>query len=268
MLQFLILALTVLTPTEEEFLKKDSDNLQGVEKARWEELAMRKFLIDEGGMLLKPGTPRGTIIFVNCGTKADNVRLEPAIKRIKDSLNYDVRLISGKTGVTLASAGTRRAELDTQLAIFIVESDELPAFVTCPDEGFALVNVAKLADEKTKPGFLAARLRKEMLRAYAYMTAGSSYGSSLYNRIDMPEKFDDIASEEIPVDLKIRTHRYLSALGYKERQEMTYRELLALGCEIMPTNDYQKAIWDKVHSIPSKPMKITFDPAAQKPVVK
>jgi len=27
-----------------------------------------------------------------------------------------------------------------------------------------------------------------------------------------------------------------------------------------PTNEYQKIVWDKVHAIPQKPMKIEFDP--------
>ncbi len=35
-----------------------------------------------------------------------------------------------------------------------------------------------------------------------------------------------------------------------------------------PTNEYQKAIWDKVHATPSKPIKITYDKDKQKPVVK
>ena len=27
-----------------------------------------------------------------------------------------------------------------------------------------------------------------------------------------------------------------------------------------PTNEFQKAVWDKVHAIPQNPMKIEFDP--------
>ena len=31
-----------------------------------------------------------------------------------------------------------------------------------------------------------------------------------------------------------------------------------------PTNEYQRAIWNDVHKIPEKPMKIDFDPAKGK----
>jgi len=47
-----------------------------------------------------------------------------------------------------------------------------------------------------------------------------------------------------------------------------YRASYAAACQEgwapPPTNEYQRAIWNDVHKIPEKPMKIDFDPAKGK----
>ena len=40
----------------------------------------------------------------------------------------------------------------------------------------------------------------------------------------------------------------------------TYKNACEQGWAPAPTNDIQKAIWDKVHAVPKNPMKIEFDP--------
>ena len=39
----------------------------------------------------------------------------------------------------------------------------------------------------------------------------------------------------------------------------TYKKACQEGWVSAPTNDIQKAIWDKVHAAPKNPMKIEFD---------
>ena len=41
---------------------------------------------------------------------------------------------------------------------------------------------------------------------------------------------------------------------------MTYKEACEEGWAPAPTNEIQKAIWDKVRATPKNPMKIEFDP--------
>lgn len=43
-----------------------------------------------------------------------------------------------------------------------------------------------------------------------------------------------------------------------------YSEACQEGWAPPPTNEFQKAIWDKVHAIPDKPMTIEFDPKKDK----
>ena len=248
MLLCILLAVAALTPADNALLEKDESTLKGDERARYAELAMRKFLIEEGGAMVKPGTPKGVIKFINCQTFVDVKRLASIPEYVESATRFDVRLESRKATVTLANARQMRKESNAEVAVFIVNDPSLPALTVCPDEGYAFVNVGGLGNAETKPSFLAARTRKEMLRAFAYMTAGSRYGTPLYRRIEDPKELDEQADEDFPVDITMRAHIYLSALGFKERIESTYKELIESGLDIAPTNEYQKAIWEKVQN--------------------
>ena len=44
----------------------------------------------------------------------------------------------------------------------------------------------------------------------------------------------------------------------------TYKRACREGWAPTPTNDVQRAIWEKVHAIPDKPLTIEFDPKIDK----
>ncbi len=52
----------------------------------------------------------------------------------------------------------------------------------------------------------------------------------------------------------------MTKAGVLPPRRMTYKQACKAGVAPSPTNDIQKAIWDEVHSIPQKPIKIEFDP--------
>ena len=47
-------------------------------------------------------------------------------------------------------------------------------------------------------------------------------------------------------------------------ESFTHKKACQEGWAPAPTNDVQKAIWEKVHAIPDKPMTIEFDPKKDK----
>ena len=51
-------------------------------------------------------------------------------------------------------------------------------------------------------------------------------------------------------------------LGVAVRRRVSYHKACEEGWAPAPTNDIQRAIWDKVHAIPDKPITIEFDPGA------
>ena len=65
-----------------------------------------------------------------------------------------------------------------------------------------------------------------------------------------------------------KMQRFLKRFGVKKEAKIPYRVAAQQGWAPAPTNDIQKAVWDEVHAIPKKPVKIQYDKDRQKPVVK
>ncbi len=74
----------------------------------------------------------------------------------------------------------------------------------------------------------------------------------------------DTVQEFIPIDMANRYTSYLATLGVKPAHERTYRQACKEGWAPPPTNDIQRAIWQKVHKIPDNPMTIEYDPKKDK----
>ena len=54
--------------------------------------------------------------------------------------------------------------------------------------------------------------------------------------------------------------KFLPEIGFSPAAVATYLTACSEGWAPAPTNDVQKAIWEKVHAIPKQPIKIDFDP--------
>lgn len=202
-----------------------------------------------GGTVEIPGTGSGAIRFVNAQKRVADFDEAKLLSNLTRYLKYNAKLVTGDA-VTPATAGNAMKKVDATVAIFIVDDPTLPQMLTAPEDRWAIVNVAKLAVDNPKPQFLAARTRKETLRALAFLTATSTYETSpLMSPIaQKPADLDEIAGERYPVDVTMRMHNYLKKIGVTQREFATYREALTDGCDIAPTNDYQKAIYEEVKS--------------------
>ena len=69
----------------------------------------------------------------------------------------------------------------------------------------------------------------------------------------MPNKFIHPASF-------FKARPYFDMCGVTPARKGTYEAACQQGWAPAPTNDIQKAIWDKIHAVPATPMKIEFDP--------
>ena len=218
-----------------DILKIPYNKLTDAQRKERDEVMYWSSLIEDGGEMRMPGTPSGTIRYINLQKKVPAEKLKRVLKAFEPSLRYDIAIVDADCAATLK--------------INIVDKPDAPALLVAPDDAWAQVNVAKLGDEKTKPPFLAARTRKEMLRAFAYLTAGSTYGMALYQKPESLKSFDDIADEDFSIDIIMRATKYLGAMGVRPIEESTYKSVLFAGYDIAPTNEYQKAIYENVKKV-------------------
>ena len=147
------------------------------------------------------------------------------------------------------------------VGVALVESDTLPSLLAAPETGWAIVNVTVItagADDQDA----AARLRKEVLRSFAFVAGGcySPFGDFLMRDIIDPKNLDVVPQEEFSIAALQRFSQSLGKYKITPWYETTYLKACEEGWAPASTNEYQKAIWDKVHAIPKNPMKIEYDP--------
>ena len=78
--------------------------------------------------------------------------------------------------------------------------------------------------------------------------------------VDSLSDLDSIPGLDFALDIEARIVNNMNETEVKPYRIAKYSEAVQEGWAPAPTNEFQKAIWDKVHAMPATPMKIEFDP--------
>ena len=219
-----------------------------------------------GGMIQRPNAHPGKFVFVNAQGRVAASNLTETVGFLKKMLHANIVLEDGKP-VTATTAGAAREEAKADVAIFLVDDKVMPDMMLVSPEGkWAIVNVTALMADGTAQPYAAARLNKEMVRAFAYVAGGcgSEFAGNLLDHIVRPDQLDSYAEARPPMDVMAKVSRRLPQLGVTPQRMTTYQQACKEGWAPPPTNDVQKTIWNEVRQLPAKPIKIEFDPAKGK----
>ena len=150
-------------------------------------------------------------------------------------------------------------------AVYVVEVIDDPGVVhpltIWPESRKAQVNIAPLARGAGEEEKLESRTLKEVSRAIALLAGGGSqYPGTLAGTEGEAAGADKFKGFQMPPDVFLRIGTNLRALDVRPERRITYLEAVQEGWAPPPTNDVQRAIWRKVHSLPDKPITIEFDP--------
>lgn len=220
------------------------------------EINTPEMLAKTGGRVMKPGTQKGEIVCLNCQKSAQKEWIEEVVTYYGELTKFNVRLDEGE-GFSFPAP-----KLVGDATVFVVDNPELPTLLTAPEDKWAVVNVAKLKTEKEP--FFAARVKKETSRAFAFLTCGggSMYPGNIGSGVSGVADLDKIVDFRFPNDMANRCRNYMKPFGITPGFVTTYLSACNHGWAPAPTNDIQKAIWDKVHKLPTEPIKI--EPEAKK----
>lgn len=222
------------------------------------------------GLLEKRGSARGKVV-VALTTDAMTVSnatasVDELVRELRADYVFEVvRMAPGAPSEIM-----RRTE--ATVAVVFTEDDVNPALLVAPDEHWALVNVRALArglaTDRARERFLPSRCSKQLKRAFVAACGGfaSSFKGNIMNVRETADL--DLCPDLLPVDRISAALAHMRLLKMRPRDWYTYEDACEEGWAPAPTNDVQKAIWDKVHNPPTKPLKITYDRDKQKPVVK
>ena len=146
--------------------------------------------------------------------------------------------------------------------VAIVEDPSLPRLLVANEEHVALVNTLGLDADKPMDIVLARRIRLEILRAFGYCfgAAETPFPGCVLKGCSTVSDLDMTKGETFAGDVDNRIREHLKGLGVLPWRLYSYKRACIEGWAPAPTNEYQKAIWDKVHAMPKNPLKIEFDP--------
>jgi hypothetical protein len=205
-----------------------------------------------GGRVVRPGTLVGRIVCVDC---QDGVPKEV----VADASAAFAALAKVRVDVEAGSFAWPSPAVVGNASLFVVDDAALPPLVSAPESRWAMVNVAPLrAGRGSESAYFAARVRKELTRGFALLAGAqdSSFPNSLLGCMTDPSRLDDFADTRLPVDVAKRFSSYVRGYGITPAEEVSYLQAVKEGWAKAPTNDVQKAIWDKVHKMPTEPLKI------------
>jgi len=232
--------------------QKVKQELTPEEKQRRREAAKQRRYVRTGGLVQAPYKGR-VVSVVNMGKDVDAKILAEFAQTVEAGLRFPVEVGLSRS----ANAG---------IVLEVRDSDYPAAFIVAPENGYAMVNVAKLRADGASGDKLNDRLFKELWRSLVYLLGGGNnpQPNCIMKPITSPRELDAFTSRcPCPLSFTFVTDA-AKRFGVSPRIIATYLEACQEGWADKPTNDVQRAIWDKVHQVPSAPIQIKFDPKSDK----
>ncbi len=213
-----------------------------------------------GGYIRNTRNQTGRIVFADCQDAIPLATSESTAEKLADLFRIEVTARKASANEIADPAAYLKAN-SANAVIFIVVNDTDPSLLIAPEDRWAKINVGKLGDADAR-----SRTQKEILRAFIYLCGGitSQYQDQLCNYIGNPRQLDGITNPALSLDLMMRINGYLPSIGVNPYVKATYLNACKEGWAPAPTNDAQKAIWEKIKAEksvkPSNPIKVNFDP--------
>lgn len=214
------------------------------------------FLMRTGGRIARPGSLKGMIAVIDTQKKVASTNFAAVVRDLVGVTKLDVRYFAKEPGCP----EQLRTDCKADLAVIVVDDEKAPTSLVALEDRWATVNVAKLgaglATDEAKVKFRDSRARKELYRVFSLLCGGGSsqFKGTLMNCATFNEM--DVCNEYMPMDVIGCAKEYLQKFGVEPEVTAAYSQACREGWAPQPTNKYQKAAWDRIHALPTKPIKI------------
>ena len=163
---------------------------------------------------------------------------------------------------SIATAAAELKKSGAGAGVFIVDDPTLPMSLVALEECWGMVNIAPLREGNPSKAKYSFRFKKQFIRISSVVFSGvkSRFMTSPLQSVRSVAELDKTVGDKYGMDTMTEILNHLPEIGVVKDEFITYREACRRGIAASPTNEFQKAIWDKVHSVPNAPIKIEFDP--------
>ena len=216
-----------------------------------------KRLAAQGGMVTKV-TAGKAIRIANAQRTVKEASLDEVARQMTGALSLPVELTE-----TAEKDPIRLLDGNTAAVVLVEEGDvKSPRLLVAPEDCWAVVNVKALAADGPDAGRLQIRTAKEVWRALALVLGASDsmMQPSLMASIRSLSDLDGNPCIGLSPDTYNKMIENAGHLGVEMRRRTTYQRACEEGWAPAPTNDIQKAIWEKVQADkergPARPITI------------
>ena len=214
---------------------------------------------DAGGYVEVLPKDAGHFVFCNSQQGVPAADIQKVIGLLHHYFHVDIRLASGDAP-TVSGVQDALKSFKAKGAIWIVSDAHLPLVLAATENQWAFINVfpvlADSPDEKTRKDRMACLI----LRTFASIHGvGAAYmmPACVMNPAVGIKGLDALTFKDYSPEAIDKVQKYLLGyLGYKAALRGSYEDACIDGWAPQPTNSVQKAIWDKVHAMPTQPIKI------------
>jgi len=222
-------------------LSEDSEAAKAPARHGMPEAALRK----SGGIVEKKG--EGKVVVVNCQDLVAESLIAERATRLGRLMKCGFEVRKGVWSVT---AGKPR---DANFAIYVVNDQSMPMSLVAAEAGWGVVNTFGLD--------VGDRFSKQLTRVFA-LTVGAMSSRNVHSPmrpVTRVEQLDGVKSDDIMIDMIDALRINMKAHGMTQARIASYLKACQEGWAPAPTNEYQKAIWKKVHEMPTEPIKIKYE---------
>lgn len=214
----------------------------------------------EGGIIrLWPKDP-GTFYFVCAQDKVGVDLVKKCTDQLAAEFMVDIRVVKGEAKpFDVRKASAELAKLGAKGAVWIVDDQELPMSLAASEAGWGVLNVAPLTADTLQGEKFEARILKSVRRAYGNVhgcTDALMMPACVMNQALSVKELDALICQGYSPESHSKIQKFLKKFGYKRCNIGTYQEACEAGWAPAPTNAVQKAIWSKVHAMPTAPIRI------------
>lgn len=211
-----------------------------------------------GGFVIDYKAAQGKYAFINCQNTVDLKLVSGLAKMMQNDYCWIFQYTNANTVSSIKEAIDRKHSVGALAAVVFAADEQLPSLTSLPEENLSIINVTSLKEGNPKQILLDNRIVRETLRGFAFsLGAGySSYEIGAMAPISKVAELDLFSGNFIPPDTVNAAMVNGGKIGFKPYRRTTYKRACKEGWAPAPTNDFQKAVWEKIHELPSEPIKI------------
>lgn len=203
-----------------------------------------------GGIVVQWPANAGRFMVVNAQERVSQDVLAASTKRLRDEFGIDVRLSQGKAP-DVRTVRAEMKELGAKGAIWAVDAPDLPVVLAAAEDGWGILNVKPLLEGASSDEVANVRVARELNRLFGLLNGCCStmmIPQCVMRPVHSVAGLDALLTSSFSPESYTKISTFMKEAGYLTARRDTYYGACQEGWAPAPTNDVQKAIWEKVKS--------------------